>query len=293
MRFPILLSLILLVSPVASNLAAPSVAGLFERDNLVAWCVVPFDGKKRGPEARAEMLAKLGLRKCAYDWRAQHVAEFEEEILQYKKHGIEYFAFWSTHPKAFELFRKHGLSPQIWKTAPSPKGDTQEERIRKAAEAMLPFAKQARGIGSRFGLYNHGGWGGEPENLVAVCQYLREHHQLENVGIVYNFHHAHEHIADFKKSLEVMKPYLLCLNLNGMNEGAQPKILQLGQGQHELKMMRTIVASGYEGPIGIIGHTQDDVEERLKDNLDGLDWLVPQLKGKKAGAKPQPRTAGK
>ena len=29
----------------------------------------------------------------AYDWRTQHVKEFEEEILQYKKHGLEFFAF--------------------------------------------------------------------------------------------------------------------------------------------------------------------------------------------------------
>ena len=34
---------------------------LFRRDNLVAWCIVPFDAKKRGPEERAAMLEKLGL----------------------------------------------------------------------------------------------------------------------------------------------------------------------------------------------------------------------------------------
>ena len=48
-----------------------------------------------------------------------------------------------------------------------------------------------------------------------------------------------------------------------------------------------IVASGYRGPIGILGHTMDDAEERLKDNLDGLDWLVPQLEGNPPG----PRTS--
>jgi hypothetical protein len=42
--------------------------------------------------------------------------------------------------------------------------------------------------------------------------------------------------------------------------------------------------------VGIIGHTQDDAEERLRDNLDGLDWLVSQLDGKPAGPKPRPRT---
>src|SRR5262249_47467259 len=34
----------------------------------------------------------------------------------------------------------------------------------------------------------------------------------------------------------------------------------------------------------------DDAEERLKDNLDGLDWLLPQLRGEKPGPKPKPRT---
>ena len=34
----------------------------------------------------------------------------------------------------------------------------------------------------------------------------------------------------------------------------------------------------------------DDAEERLKDNLDGLDWLVPQLEGRPAGPRPRPRT---
>ena len=56
----------------------------FDRDKLVAWCIVPFDAKQRGPAARVEMLNQLGLKRVAYDWRAKHVAEFEEEVLQYK-----------------------------------------------------------------------------------------------------------------------------------------------------------------------------------------------------------------
>ena len=46
---------------------------LFQRDNLVAWCIVPFDAKKRGPEERAAMMEKLGLKHFAYDWRGEHV----------------------------------------------------------------------------------------------------------------------------------------------------------------------------------------------------------------------------
>ena len=90
-----------------------------------------------------------------------------------------------------------------------------------------------------------------------------------------------------------MMPYLRTLCLNGMDtEGDRHgrKILPLGQGAHDLELLRTICASGYNGPIGILGHTQDDAEERLRDNLDGLDWLVPQLAGAPPGPRPKPRT---
>ena len=88
-------------------------------------------------------------------------------------------------------------------------------------------------------------------------------------------------------------PYLVALNLNGMDPGGDRygrKILPLGQGSRDLELLRLIAASGYRGPIGILGHTMDDAEERLKDNLDGLDWLVPQLEGRPAGPRPHPRT---
>jgi len=43
------------------------------------------------------------------------------------------------------------------------------------------------------------------------------------------------------------------------------------------RLLRVICASGYKGPIGILGHTQDDAEEApCAINLDGLDWLVRQ-----------------
>jgi hypothetical protein len=64
----------------------------------------------------------------------------------------------------------------------------------------------------------------------------------------------------------------------------------LGAGDVDLELLKTIRDSGYRGPIGILGHTNDDAEERLQDNLDGLDWLVPQLSGTKAGTKPKYRT---
>jgi hypothetical protein len=250
----------------------------FDKDRLVAWCIVPFDARQRGPAERAEMLVQLGLKRVAYDWRAKHVKDFEEEILQYKKHGLEFFAFWSVHEDAFRLFQKHKIHPQVWQTLGNPDAATQEARVEAAARAMLPLVERTRQLGCALGLYNHGGWGGEPANLVAVCKHLRAHHNAGHVGIVYNLHHGHGHIADFEKSLKLMQPHLLCLNLNGMNDDAKPKILPLGQGRHELALLNTIRQSGYRGAIAILDHRSViDTEIALRENLDGLKKLLKQL----------------
>jgi hypothetical protein len=39
---------------------------------------------------------------------------------------------------------------------------------------------------------------------------------ISNVGIVYNQHHGHDHLERFAGLMEMMKPHLLALNLNGM-----------------------------------------------------------------------------
>lgn len=274
------LALCTLCAVAGSGSLPAEVPANFRTENLVAWCIVPFDARKRGPAARTAMLRELGLTRCAYDWRAEHVPAFEEEILQYKKQGVEYFAFWSRHEAAFSLFEKHGLKPQIWQTAPSPAGDAQEDRVAAAVAAVLPLAQQTAKMGCRFGLYNHGGWGGEPENLLAVCKTLRaQGHQ--HVGIVYNFHHGHDHIADFAEVLAKMKPYLLCLNLNGMADPSQlpaNKIIPIGAGSHEKTMIADIIKSGYHGPIGILGHrAQEDVAVSLRNNLEGLERILREL----------------
>jgi hypothetical protein len=267
------LSLLLaILAPVPLH-AKAGVEKVFAKDNLVAWCIVPFDAKKRGPAERADMAKRLGFTKIAYDWRGEHVPTFEQEILEYKKRNIEFFAFWSWHDSFEPLIKKHGIKPQVWKTLTSPKGETQKAKVNAAAESMLPLLKKCELLGLKLGLYNHGGWGGEPANLVAVCQALHKQGH-KNVGIVYNFHHGHGHVDDFSESLALMKPYLLCLNLNGMSAKAQ-KILPIGKGQNEASMMKTILKVGYEGPIGILGHVASrDVEIVLKENLKGLRELT-------------------
>ncbi len=268
--------------------------GLYSLSNIDAWCIVPFDAKQRTPKQRSEMIVGLGLKRVAYDWREKHVAEFEEEIIEYQKHGIEFFAFWGVHPKAFELFAKYKLSPQVWLMAPNPSAPTNEEKVKLAAESLLPEVEQTRKIGSKLALYNHGGWNGEPENMAAIAEHLRKHHAAPHVGIVYNFHHGHAHIEKFAEKWKVMQPYLFAVNLNGMEVGGDTKgrkILHLGEGDRELEMMRIIEQSGWRGPVGIIDHREEtDSEVTLRANLRGLEWLRKELVQAGSGG-PKPKTA--
>ena len=273
----------------------PPAAKLFDRPNLVAWCIVPFDAKKRGPEERVAMLKQLGFTKYAYDWRAEHLPTFDREVGLLKEHNIELSAVWfpaNLGPDARALLAvidKHKVRPQLWVTMGDPGGKEQAEKVANAAKVIRPIAAEAAKLGSKVALYNHGGWFGEPANEVAVVEHLK----LPNVGIVYNLHHGHDHLARFPEHLAAMRPHLLALNLNGMvpdGEKLGKKILPLGVGTLDLKLLRDIAASGYAGPIGILGHTQDDAEARLRDNLDGLAWLRPQLAGTPAGPRPAYRT---
>jgi sugar phosphate isomerase/epimerase len=249
--------------------------GVFAKSNLVAWCIVPFDAKNRDPQQRAEMLQRLGIRKFAYDWRQQHVATFEQEIVEIKKQSIEYYAFWGFHPAIVPLLAKHHVSPQFWTTVPSPAGADSEAKVELAAKQLKGMVDRTRELGCKLGLYNHGGWGGEPANMVAIVKRLRRDGNADHVGIVYNFHHGHGHIQDFPEVLAAMQPYLLCLNLNGMNDDAKPMILPVGSGQRDQAMLEAVKRSGYAGPIGILCHRSDvDAEVALKQNIDGLKKML-------------------
>ncbi|MDD4872122.1 MAG: TIM barrel protein, partial [Kiritimatiellae bacterium] len=232
----------------AENKSANNTVNIFAHENLVAWCIVPFDSKKRGPEERAAMLEKLGIKRLAYDWRAEHVPTFEAEIEATRKHGIEFFAFWGTHEEAFKLFEKHNLKPQIWVMIPvAPGGVTDpKEQVKFSIQRILPMVERTGKLGCPLAFYNHGGWGGEPENMIAVTKRLREEHGAPHVGICYNLHHGHGHLDRFATVLKAMKPYLFCLNLNGMTKNGDKigkKILPLGQGDLDLQVLKIICDS--------------------------------------------------
>jgi len=280
-----------------------AAADLFDKSNLAAWCIVPFDAKKRGPEERAAMLEKMGVKKFVYDYRAEHIPQWDDELNALKKHHIELMGWWfpgainDEAKKALELFKRFDVHPQLWISGgggaiPVKDKADQQSRIEKEIARFKPICEAAVPFGCSVGIYNHGGWGGEPENMIAVCEGLKAQ-GIKNIGIVYNLHHGHGHLDRLAKVLPRMLPHLLCLNLNGMDidgEAKGRKILPLGVGTQDVKVLRQIRASGYSGPIGILNHTHEDAEGRLLDNLDGLRWLVPQLDDAKPGAKPKYRT---
>lgn len=292
-------SLFLLGTLCASALAADT--SLFSRTNLVAWCIVPFDAKKRGPEERAAMMEKLGFKLFAYDYRAEHIPSFDAEMEALQRHNVKLLAWWfpgALNDEAkgiLEVLKRHKAQAQLWITGggePTKDAAAQKARVEAEVQRIQPIAEAAAKINCTVGLYNHGGWFGEPENQVEIIKALRER-GIKNVGIVYNQHHGHDQVDRFADLVAKMKPYLLCLNLNGMTRDGDKhgkKILPIGQGELDLPLLKVIAESGWRGPIGILNHTDEDAEGRLLDNLDGLKWLVEQLEGNPAGPRPQPRT---
>ncbi len=281
---------------IIGGVARADEPAVFGRDNLVAWCIVPFDAQRRGPEERAAMLERLGIKQLAYDWRDEQVPTFDEEVAACARHGVRITAWWMNSPELNDVNRRildvvcrHQLKLQFWVMLGDPSEADQADKVRAAAQALRPLAEEAAKLDCQVGLYNHGGWFGEPENQLAIIEELG----LPNVGLVYNQHHGHAHVDRFAELLEKIKPRLLALNLNGMIRGGDAvgeKIVPLGAGELDLELLRIVAASGYRGPIGILNHTDLDAEARLQDNLDGLNWLVRQIRGEQPGEAPNYRT---
>jgi len=270
--------------PSETNELVKTSNSLFENDNLVAWCVVPFDKLNRGPVERAAMLNELGFKKFAYDWRDQHLPTFPEEVKALEANDIELTSVWWWIDGQGETLLGEGngqllgymdslnISCDIWMSFDERffEGLDHTKKLELATEVVLELHEKAEAVGATLQLYNHGAWFGDPRNQVAIIK----ESGLTDVGIIYNFHHAHEQIEEFPDLLEIMLPYLNTVNINGMKLDG-PKILTVGQGESEDSMLMTLAASGFDGNIGIIGHLEDeDVKEVLQRNLEGLNQVI-------------------
>ena len=255
--------------PASAQEPAPALHAdydLFARTNLVAWCIVPFDAKKRGPEERAAMLEKLGIKKLAYDWRAEHIPTFDDEVMAMKRHGVEMTAWWfpgalNAEARAIlDCIKRNRIHPQLWvmleggphlrlDKAFEPTPEAQAAHAERMVVAAKPIAAEAAKLGCQVALYNHGGWFGVPENQIQIVERLKQE-GVANVGIVYTQHHGHGEIDRFAELFPKMKPHLLALTLNGMFEngdlqGHELGTTPLGQGDQDLRLLRIIKDSGY------------------------------------------------
>mgnify|MGYP003578402317 FL=1 len=157
-------------------------------------------------------------------------------------------------------------------------GLSDERKLEKAVASVGYIRDEAKKLGCTLSLYNHGDWFGEPINQVRIIERMA----ADDIGIVYNFHHAHLQVQEFPDLLQKMLPYLNTVNLNGMKvEG--PKILTIGEGDKELQMLGTLKQSGYGGSIGIICHIEtEDARVVLDRNLKGLQKLLEEMGEKTA-----------
>lgn len=264
----------------------PAARSLFAPENLIAWCIVPFDRANRGPAERMALLQRLGFKQYGWDWREIHVPLLGQEIRRAQEHGIRLRAIWlwidgeldrpgelgPGNRAVIDTVNAAGLSVEFW-TGFHPnyfEVFADVERVNRGEKMVRYLREQAAESGSTVALYNHGDWFGEPANQLRIIAAAGE----PVVGMIYNFHHAHHQIAAFPSVLPRMLPYLRGVSVNGMRpEG--PKILPVGAGSHEAGMVRALLNSGYGGPVAVLGHVDDEeIETVLQRNLLGLRTLA-------------------
>ncbi|MEW4922689.1 TIM barrel protein [Algibacter sp. 2305UL17-15] len=262
-------------------------SSLFDKTNLIPWSIVGFDVKERTPKERLEMLERLGYDQYAYGNRPKNIPTMRQEWELAKEKNIAIKAVWlyinlnkdqpnTLKPESEAVFKNLeavGLKTQIWVGFEPTYFDTlsEEESLRQTVAIVLYLSKRAKKLGCKIALYNHGGWFGDPKNQLKIIQSLPK----ENLGIIFNFHHAHDELEHYSKNIKLLLPYLWCVNLNGMKKEG-PKIITIGKGNLEKDMIQQLLDLKYSGPFGILGHVKGgDPEVILQENLEGLWQLFP------------------
>ena len=251
-------------------------------ENLYAWCIVPFDKLNRTPHERIEMLKSLSISKYAYDWRVDDLEDMKVELQLASKHNIEIFSVWlwidanwdapqklnAANQKMLQILEDIGYKGEIWVSFHNNyfEGLSEEKALAKGVEMIDYLSGIAENLGVKIALYNHGDWFGDPFNQLEIIKQLPNH----DIGIVYNFHHAHEQIDHYYKFIPEIMPYLWHVNLNGLKKEG-PKILTIGKGNQEKEIIEFLIGNGYHNDFGILGHVEDkDVKIVLENNLEGL-----------------------
>lgn len=261
-----------------------------DMDNVLAWCIVPFDIKKRTPEQRIEMLKDLGIKNYAYDWREEHLDEMAKEMSLAKENDINVSSVWmwldisndsvgnlsESNNRIFDIVKSENLKTDIWLGFNSNyfEGLEDDAAVARGVKIISYLHNRAAELDCRVALYNHGDWFGEPINQIKI---LKAANLEKQVGLIYNFHHGHHQIDGFEDLVDHMLPYLWTVNLNGMEKNGS-KILPIGEGDYESDMLSTLLDKGYDGPFGVLGHVDTaDVKLILEGNLGGLQNMMSKL----------------
>ncbi|WP_159949379.1 sugar phosphate isomerase/epimerase family protein [Polaribacter septentrionalilitoris] len=262
---------------------------LFKKENLIPWSIVGFDVKERTPTQRLEMLERLGYTQYAYGYRPKHIPTMLQEWKLAKEKNIQIKAVWlyinlykdkvgelrSDAEVVFENLKKSGLKTQIWVGFYPKYFDnlSDAESLQQSVEMISYLSKKAKKLGCKIALYNHGGWFGKPKNQLRIIKALPN----EDLGVVFNFHHAHDSLQEYSENIKLLSPYLWAVSLNGMIANG-PKIITIGEGDLEKKMIQELVILGYKGSFTILGHVKGgDPEIILEKNYNGLHKITRKL----------------
>ena len=239
------------------------------RQNQELW--VEEGVKKAAPDAMTvgEMLEGFKRHHIAPElWLVRNMQE-----ARHREYPEKPFEQWTDAEKNQEFENYTGYDP-----TPPEQRDT---RVRQEAKRIQALAELAAPYGVRVGLYKHAGWIGISDNQIAIVKYLRQQ-GVDNVGIVYQFIHAHDEVEetkDFSAVWKKLQPFVFAVNVTGLHAGRRTiyPILYPSQGDRELGMMRTIQHSGWRGPIGLSSEKGGDAAINLQNNLVGLAWLARKL----------------
>jgi sugar phosphate isomerase/epimerase len=167
-------------------------------------------------------------------------------------------------------------------------------RLVQQEEARIDaFATLANRYGCRVEIYNHNDWFGLIENQLDIIRRLRAMGRRD-VGMVYNFSHAHDEIhddsTDFPRLWKRMKPYVVVVNVTGLMFDGAVDVIYVSQGHGEVEMMREIENSGWRGHVGVVVQRKGmDAEVVLRNDLRALDWAAAELtKPGSGGPRPFP-----
>jgi len=275
------------VSSVGVNQANPE--NIFRQENLVAWCIVPYDKLNRTPKQRIALLKELNFTQYAYDWRPEHLPSIAEELHLAAEENVRIAAVWmwiddgydavgklsANNQRLLDIVKASGQKTKLWLGINGNVFDGLDEvgKVRRGVEMVRYLRHHVPANVTEIGLYGHGDWFGEPENQIGILETLND----PTLGLVYNFHHAHGQIKSFSALMQRMMPWLWTVNLNGM-DSAGNKILPIGSGEDDLAMLKILKQSGFSGSVGILGHIEEeDVKLVLQRNLAGLRMLEANL----------------